>query len=55
MIVNISDQELRGSDLSVHNITAYPEKEIRDGGYLYTNVEEEADEVSHRNNTAVKA
>ncbi|HEX2956267.1 MAG TPA: hypothetical protein VHO70_05530 [Chitinispirillaceae bacterium] len=49
------DQELRGSDLSVHHITAYPENEIRDSGLFYTNVEEDADEVSNRNNSAVKA
>lgn len=49
------DQELRGTDLTVHHITAYPENEIRDNGTLYTNVEEEANEVSDRNNSAVKA
>lgn len=49
------DQELRGSDLSVHYINAYPEKEIRDMGVLFQTFEEERDEVHSSRHSTVKA
>ncbi len=50
------DQEIQGSDLSIHNIGAYPERDIRDTGlFSQTGEEEERDEVRHRNNSAIKA
>lgn len=50
------DQEIEGSDLSIHKIGAYPERDIRDTG-LFSQIgeEEERDEVRHRNNSAIKA
>ena len=47
------DQEIRGSDLSVHSIGAYPESEIRDG-FSYQ-VEEDVHEIHNRSNSAFKA
>jgi Amt family ammonium transporter len=35
------EQELKGSDLAIHSIGAYPEREIRDTGLFSQNVEEE--------------
>lgn len=49
------DQEIRGSDLSIHNIGAYPEHDIRDSGLYTQSEEEEEDEVRNRNHPTIKA
>jgi Amt family ammonium transporter len=48
------DEELRGSDLSIHKIGAYPERDIRDTGLFSQNTEEEEHEIRHRNNPTIK-
>jgi hypothetical protein len=49
------DQEIRGSDLSIHSIGAYPEHDIRDSGLFTQGEEEEEDEVRYRNHPTIKA
>ncbi len=50
-----SEDELRGSDLAVHSISAYPEKEIIESGLYYPTEQEDNNEIHNRRNTAIKA
>jgi Amt family ammonium transporter len=49
------DQELAGSDLSIHNTGAYPERDIRDFGGSGNYLTEGKSEVHHSDRSAVKA
>lgn len=49
------DQEIRGSDLAIHCIGAYPEHDIRDSGLHFSNGKGDAYEIYNRNNPAIKA
>jgi ammonium transporter, Amt family len=48
------DEELKGSDLSIHKVGAYPETELGVSGYTGINESQgERHEISHRNNPAL--
>lgn len=48
------DQELSGADLSIHQIGAYPESDIRDNGSFFHSDVEESYEIHNRHNSAIK-
>ncbi len=50
-----TNDEIRGADLSIHKIGAYPERDIRDTGLIFNNMEEGENEIHHSYNSAIKA